>query len=76
MKRLAEYDRLIWDFFEYVPDASLKVGDTVWAGGRKRITAIKPYAGPLKDCIGLVDTDAGPGFSLWRGMETLRLKGT
>lgn len=56
-------------------DEDLKVGDVVNVLGRKRITAIRPYAGPLVDIIfALADTDTGPGFSLERGGWTERLE--
>ena len=50
----------------------LKVGDValLWCGAW-RITAIRPYHGPLKDIIfALADTVPGVGFSLEIGGET------
>jgi hypothetical protein len=50
----------------------LKVGDIIDVLGIKRITAIRPYEGPLRDIIfALADTVPGVGFSLERGGMTL-----
>lgn len=49
------------------PNEELQVGDAVqlWCG-TKRITAIRPYAGPLADIIfALVDVDIGVGFCIY-----------
>jgi hypothetical protein len=59
---------------ESVPNESLKVGDMVDALGWKRIVAIRPYRGPFDFILGIVDTDAGCGFSLERGGYTLRVR--
>jgi hypothetical protein len=59
---------------ETVRDEDLKPGDVVFVLGKKRITRISPYRGPLKGCIGLADTDSGPGFSLWSSGTTERIK--
>jgi hypothetical protein len=59
--------------WEEVPDAALNVGDLVDVLGLKRITAIRPYHGPLDCIVGLVDTDVGCGFSLERGGYTRRI---
>lgn len=56
-----------------LPDEALRVGDVcdLWCG-RKRILAIRPYTGPLKDIIfAHVDVDQGVGFALERGGSTL-----
>jgi hypothetical protein len=58
-----------------VRNEDLLVGDLVDVLGTKRITAIRPYTGPLRDIIfALADTEPGCGFSLERGgyTETLR----
>lgn len=58
-----------------VRNEDLKVGDVVQVLGRKRITEIRPYKGPLIDIIfALADTDTGPGFSLERGGWTERIE--
>jgi len=54
-----------------IPDEDLKVGDVVQVLGKKRITAIHPYDGPLKEIIfARADTDIGVGFSLEIGGYT------
>jgi hypothetical protein len=66
---LVQMDSMTSDF-EWVSNEALRVGDVVRIYGsiRWRITAIRPYRGPLTDIIfGLADTDQGPGFSLERG---------
>lgn len=56
-----------------VPNEQLKPDDVVNVLGKKRITKIYPYKGPLVDIIfALADTDTGPGFSLERGGYTDR----
>ena len=60
---------------EYVRDEDLRPGDMVHVLGWKRITAIHPYDGPLRDItFALADTVPGVGFSLERGGVTVRAK--
>lgn len=59
---------------EEVPDSQIAVGDMVDALGWKRVTAIKPYTGPLDFVIGIAETVPGTGFSLTDGGYTKRVK--
>lgn len=53
------------------PNEELKVGDMVYVLGWKRITAIRPYTGPLVDILfAIADTVPGCGFSLERNGTT------
>lgn len=62
--------------FVSIRDEDLRVGDSVrLVGGVRRITAIRPYRGPLTDIVfALADCDAGPGFSLCSGSYTEALR--
>lgn len=61
--------------FVEVPDEDLRAGDVVDVLGRKTITMIRPYVGPLKDIVlGIADTEPGVGFSLCYGQRTRALR--
>lgn len=59
---------------EDVQDSQIEVGDMVDVLGWRRVTAIRPYTGPLDFVIGIAETVPGTGFSLTDGGYTKRVK--